>query len=777
MNLTSVIEESFLKFGGAVLQSRALPDVRDLCKPSARQIFYCLYTDKFVHEKPFQKTLKAIGSAFKIYIHGDASAEGIIMRAGQPFAMRYPLVEIEGSYGTLLASGSWAAPRYTAARLSELANYLFADMQKNTIKEWRDNYDDTEKYPMVLPSKGFYNIVNGAYGIGVGASSSIPQYNLSEVNNALIKLLWNKDIDFNEIYCVPDFATGAILLNTEEVKESHRIGQGKACKIRSVIEFDAKDRSLIVTEIPYMVYTETICAQLEEIINSEDNPGIERFNDLTGVTPLIKIYLSKNCNPQKIIKYLYKNTSLQTHYGINFTVLENGRFPKVFTWKQLLQAHLDHEIEVYTCGFQYDLNKITKRLHIIDGLLKAISIIDEVIAEIKSSASTAAAAINLQSKFQFSEEQAKAILEIKLSRLAHLEISKLEKEKNNLEIEKTRIEAILQDENLLKAEIEKGLREVMTKFGDARRTKILNLTTENDETVEEKSLLVNLTNKNNLFVEETSSLYKTRRGSVGSKFKLEKDEYVISCSTIKNTDNLLFFSENGLYYTCSAIDFECGTKTAIETILSSNCGNIILMTPYTQSDQNKNVVFVTKNGYIKKTKISEYNTKRANGIKAIQLEENDKIVSTNIIDTENIGILTKHGNFIICTTQDIRAIGRVARGIKGIKLNADDKVVAAHLIDRYNTIISVTKNGLIKQSPREEFNISNRYTVGSKIQKTEDSEVVDFLPILDEKEIIVCTTKTQTKISVSEIPKLSRRAAGVKSVKITDNSVVGLMVK
>ena len=220
-NLTSTIKESFLQFAGAVLQSRALADVRDNFKPSARQIFYCMYTDKFIHSKPFQKTLKSIGSAFRMYIHGDASAEGVIMRAGQPFAMRYPLVEVEGSYGTLLASGSWAAPRYTSSRLSELASYIFADLDKDVVSEWRDNYDNTERYPMILPSKGFYNLVNGGYGIGVGASSSIPQYNLKELNNALITLIQNPDCSFNDIYCVPDFATGATLINPVEVRSNN----------------------------------------------------------------------------------------------------------------------------------------------------------------------------------------------------------------------------------------------------------------------------------------------------------------------------------------------------------------------------------------------------------------------------------------------------------------------------------------------------------------------------------------------------------------------------
>ena len=386
VSLTPIIKESFLQFGGAVLQSRALPDARDLLKPSARQIFYCLYTDKFIHEKPFQKTLKAIGSCFRMYIHGDSSAEGVIMRAGQPFAMRYPLIEVEGSYGTLLASGSWSAPRYTSARLSPLANYLFSDIQKEVIEEWRDNYDNTEQYPMVLPSKGFYNLVNGSYGIGVGASCSCPQYNLKELNEALIRLLWNPDIDFDEIYCAPDFATGAVLLNADEVKESHRLGTGSACKLRSIVDWDKKEKCLVVSEIPYMLYTETICKQLEDIINGEENPGIDRFNDLTGKTPLIKIYLSKNASPEKILKYLYKNTSLESYYGVNFTFLENGRFPRDFGWKELLQSHLDHEKSVYINGFQFDRRKILARLHIIEGLMKAISMIDEVVKTIKKCA-------------------------------------------------------------------------------------------------------------------------------------------------------------------------------------------------------------------------------------------------------------------------------------------------------------------------------------------------------------------------------------------------------
>ena len=329
--LKPIIEQSMTQYAGAVLQSRALVDVRDCLKPSARQIFFCMDKYKYTADKPFQPTAAAMGDAMKhFYIHGDSSCVGIIMRAGQSFAMRYPLVEVRGNAGTLLSSGNWAAERYTKARLSKLAKFLFADIDKNTIDDWRDNYADNEQYPGVLPTKGFYNLVNGTSGIGIGMACSVPQYNIKELNNALIHLIDNPDCDFNEIYCAPDFATGAILYNESDVKESMKNGTGFACKLRSVVEFDSKERCFVVTEIPYGVYTNTICGQLEEIVNGEDNPGIERFNDLTGSTPLIKIYLAKKANPDKVLKYLYKNTFLQYHYGINFTMLDNGRFPRVF---------------------------------------------------------------------------------------------------------------------------------------------------------------------------------------------------------------------------------------------------------------------------------------------------------------------------------------------------------------------------------------------------------------------------------------------------------------
>lgn len=776
-NLTPIIKDSFLQFSGAVLQSRALSDARDNMKPSARQILYCMYTDGFVHSKPFKKTLKAIGSAFRVYIHGDASAEGIIMRAAQPFAYRYPLVEVEGSYGTLMAANSYAAPRYTSSRLSELSEYLFADLDKDTIEEWRDNYDDTEKYPMVLPCKGFFPVVNGNFGLGVGMSSSVPQYNLKEVNAALIKLLWNPNCDFDDIYVAPDFATGAILLNADDVKESHRNGRGFACKLRSVVNFDSKEHCLVVTEIPYMVYTNTICEELETIVNGDENPGIDRFNDLTGTMPLIKIYLSKNANPDKVMKYLYKNTSLQSHYGVNFTMLENGRYPRVFSWKELLQAHLDHEKEVYTRGFKFDLKKINARLHIINGLLRAISMIDEVIKTIKASDDSKSANRALQKLLEIDENQAKAILDIKLSRLAHLEIAKLEKEKGNLLVEKNRIETILSDENLLKKEIELGLNYVASKFGDARRTKIINISREDEEPTEVKSLQISMTNQNNIYLSEISTLYTQKRGGVGNKARLGAGEYVIHTEQLESNEEVAFFTARGDFYHHPAATLPIGEKIAIEALFGISNERIVAIAAFNKRRSCKNIVFFTKNGFVKKSELVEYNLKRSGSLKAINLDVNDEIASILFINDEDVGIMTELGNFIRITTNDIRAIGRVAKGIRGIKLNEGDAVCCAYPIKKdAQYIISVTSSGLFKKTPISEFVVQGKNTKGAKIHKlAREDTMADFVSLNTETEILVASSKSCIKLSINDVPTLSRSAQGTRAIKIGEKDrIIGI---
>ena len=776
--LKPIIEQSMTQYAGAVLQSRALVDVRDCLKPSARQIFYALYTDKFVSNKPHHKTLKAVGSLSRFYIHGDASAVGILMRAGQSFAMRYPLMDVKGNAGTLMESGNWAHQRYTESRLSPLANYLFTDIDKDTIEEWRDNYDDTEQYPGVLPTKGFYNIVNGTQGIAVGAASSIPQYNLKELNNALIHLIDNPDCDFNEIYCAPDFATGAILYNESDVKESMKNGTGFACKLRSVVEFDSKERCFVVTEIPYGVYTNTICGQLEEIVNGEDNPGIERFNDLTGSTPLIKIYLAKKANPDKVLKYLFKNTFLQYHYGINFTMLDNGRFPRVFGWKEMLQAHIDHERVVYRRAFEFDLNKIKARIHIIDGLLICMARIEEVVQTIRNSASTAAASIALQANFLLDEAQTKAVLDMKLSRLAHLEVKKLENEREELVGKAEAIEKILNSEELFKEEIKKGWREVAEKFGDARRTRILNIAKEDEEPTEIRILQISMTNKNNIYLSETSTLYKQKRGGVGNKAKLEAGEYVIHSEQIESNEEIAFFTHSGDFYHYPAAALPVGERVAIESLFGLSGGErIVAISSFNKRKAEKNIVFFTKNGFVKKSELSEYNLKRSGSLKAINLDANDEIASILFIDNEDVGIMTELGNFIRITTSDIRPIGRVAKGIRGIKLNDGDAVSCAYPIQKdAQYIISVTSSGLFKKTPISEFTVQGKNTKGAKIHKlTGKDYMADFVSLGAETEILVASSKSCIKLSINDVPTLSRVAQGAKAIKMGEtDKIIGI---
>ena len=777
--LKPIIEQSMKQYAGAVLQSRALVDVRDCLKPSARQIFYCMDKYKYTANKPFQKTMAAIGDAMKhFYIHGDSSCEGIIMRAGQPFAMRYPLVEVKGNGGTLLSSGNWAAPRYTEARLSKLAAYLFGDIDKETIDDWRDNYADNEQYPGVLPTKGFYNLVNGTSGIGIGMACSVPQYNIKELNAALIHLIDHPDCDFDEIYCAPDFATGAILYNESDVKESMKNGTGFACKLRSVVEFDAKERCFVVTEIPYGVYTNTICGQLEEIVNGEENPGIERFNDLTGAKPLIKIYLAKKANPDKVLKYLFKNTSLQHHYGINFTMLDNGRYPKVFEWKEMLQAHIDHERAVYRRAFEFDLKKIKSRIHIIDGLLICMASIEEVVQTIRNSASSADASKALQSKFLLDEVQAKAVLDMKLSRLAHLEVKKLENERADLQTQAENIEKILNDEELFKEEIKKGWREVAAKFGDARRTKIINISKDDEEPTEIKSLQISMTNKNNLFLSESSTLYTQKRGGVGNKAKLEAGEYVIHSESIESNEEIAFFTHSGDFYHYPAAALSVGERIAVEALFGITGGDrIVAIASFNKRHAKKNVVFFTKNGFVKKSLLSEYNLKRSGSLRAINLDANDEIASILFIDEEDVGIMTEMGNFIRITTGDIRAIGRVAKGVRGIKLNEGDAVCCAYPIKSDSQyIVSVTASGLFKKTPIAEFTVQGKNTKGAKIHKLTDKDrMADFVSLGAQTEILVASTRSTIKVSINDVPTLSRVAQGAKAIKMNDtDTIVGI---
>ena len=783
MSLKDTLERSFETYAGMTIMDRAICDARDCLKPGARMSMYAQYIEKITPDKPYKKSQKSVAAAMDhFYVHGDMSLYPLFARMGKPFAMRYVLEDFQGNTGTIEESSNEAASRYTEMRLSPISMNLFTNIEKDTITKWHDNYTGEEQYPAVLPSVGFYNIVNGTSGIATAIASSIPQFNLREVNEAMIKLLWNSDVPFDEIYCAPDFCTGGIMLNASEVKESLKNGHGFACKMRSVVEYDSKESCIIVRETPYGVYTETIRGQLAKILESEDNPGIEKFLDQSGTTALIKIFIGKKANPDKVIRYLYKNTSIQYHYPINMIMLDGGKTPKMFGWREALQAHINHEIEVYTNAYNFDIKKIDARIHILEGLLIALANIDEVVALIKSAPSTQAARQLLCQKFVLDDVQAKHILDMKLSRLAKLEVQKLVDEKSNLLTERAAIVAILNDENLLKAEIEKGLRAVANKYGDPRRTKVINLQKDSEEEPTEiRQLQISLTNQNSILITETSTLYTQRRGGVGNKLKMNDGEYIESSITVSSNEEILLFTKAGNVVHCAASSLPLNDKIHIQSIVNiSNDEQVCAVTSASKKPTCPYILFFTKRGLVKKSEITEYNMTRKGALKAISLDDGDEIVDVLFTYNDKVGILTELGNFIIIKTDDIRAIGRVARGVKAITLNDGDSVISAQVIPEGTTYIaSISGDGLFKKTPITEFGTQGRGTKGSKIQKLNEGDwMADFSPILhNSKDVLIASTSSCIKLTTDDVPIFSKGALGNKSIKLGPKSnVVGILI-
>lgn len=771
LDLKTIIESSFTQYAGAVLQSRALVDVRDCLKPSARQIFYCLYTDKFTYDKPFKKTLKSIGSASRLHIHGDSSCLGIIMRAGQPFSMRYPLVEVEGSCGNLMASGNWAAPRYTASRLSEISECLFSGIKKDTIEEWRDNYDNTEKYPSVLPSIGFYNIVNGTMGIGIGASSSIPPTNLKEVNNAIIALIKNPEEDFNKIYCAPDFPTGGILLNAEEVKQSMRAGQGASCKIRSVINYDQKENCLVVSELPYSLYTETICKEMETILNDEKNNLFERFNDLTGKTPLIKIYLKKGVSVKKAINFLYKNTSLENFFAINMTMLENGRFPRLFTWREALLNYITH---IRTCKrreLQFDYDKALARENILNGLIWASASIDEVVAIIRGSNSPEEASKKLIARFKFNEEQTKAILAMKLSTLTKIDSIKLQNELNEIKKQLECLEEILNSPEKLDAELIKTLREVADKFGDARRTKILDSYEEEEETVniEEKNITTMVLSNNSLIYTERE-LEGAKKGRKGKTLPIPKNAKVIDSFYTTNLSTVYVLTQSGKMYSHSLARLEENEVLSFYDLGIGADDNVVKVFPATNLEFSKYLFFITKQGMLKKTISTEYQNVRK-GTQAIKLKPEDEIVDCFFVFDEKEEVMTfsSAGNAVRFRQNEVAPTGRTTAGVKGMRLEDDEKVISGLVLNpekEYKGVFTVSMAGQGKITPLNEFSLTSRTARGIACQKLDGEKLnVVYLVGYEEKLTLLAGNKV-ISLETQDIPIQGRATVGVKLINL-----------
>lgn len=792
LNMLSVIEDSFEVYAGMTIQDRAIVDVRDCLKPSHRICMYSLLLHKYTYDKPYVKSNECVGIAqADFYVHGDAACYDLMARLAKVYSMRYPLMKFKGQYGNL-DNGKPSGSRYTEMKLGELGCKLYEGIDEDSIDVWFDNYSGTKQFPGVVPSLGFYNIVNGTSGIATALASSVPQFNLKEVNEAMIKLLWNPDIDFDEIYCAPDFATGGTILNADCVKEILRYGGGEAVKgmrkngkklgssvrMRASVEFNSEENALYFTEVPYGVYTGTIIDQIVEGINDGEIVGIahQGLRDLSKHESNIKVILEKGVNPTKMIKTLFKKTDLDSCYPINMVMLDHGTFPKLFTWKEALQAHLNHEIETRTKIHQFHLKRIEHRLHIVEGLLIAINNIDNVIEIIRSSKDKQDAKANLIEKFSLNSEQTDAILKLSLSKLTHLESSAYVDEKKKLLEEKAEHEESLNNKDKLYKEIENDLRLIANKYGDARRTRLMNFDfsseEEDAEPIEKKELLIYYTNLGNIHTVESSTLVKTRRGGKGSKIKLGNNEVVTKVIRDDNFGSLLLFSNFGKMYHINVDDLPINGKINVNQLFEFESGEKpTTMTTIKKKDEIKYFTFVTKNGIIKKTLATEYNQKRGKSLKAINLKDDDEVVNVMFMNEEKVGILTFNGNFVIIDTEDVRVTGRTTAGVKAIKLAENDYVIDSHVIpSNHNFLITLSEKGLTKKASMEEFPLCTRATKGRKISEVKDEDkILKFLTIEKDCDIIIITKKRNIKISSSELRLLSRNAMGVKSIQIDEN--------
>lgn len=798
LNLLDVVEDSFATYSAMTIQDRAIVDARDCLKPSQRQCTYAQLLKKVTYKKKFEKSQFSVGAAMQLfYVHGDSACYDLMARLAKPYNMRYALEDFKGQMGTI-STGKAAAARYTEMRLGELGCKLFEGLDEDAIDIWFNNYSDTEQFPSVAPSLGFYNICNGTSGIATSLSSSIPQFNLKEVNEAMIKLLWNPDIDFDEIYCPPDFCTAGTILNADKVKEILRYGGGEAVKgmkfngkklgssvrMRATATYDSNENALYFTEVPYGVYVSTIIEQIVKGINEGHIIGIAQngIKDLSKMEANLKIVLEKGANPTKMIKTLYKITDLDSSYPINMVMLDKGTQPKLFSWKEALQAHLNHEIEVRTRIHNFHVKKIDARINIIDGLLLAIANIDEVVEIIRGSDDKDEAKTKLMKRFEFNEPQVEAILKMTLSKLIHLEIGSFRNEKEKLLIERKSHIEILNSKELLFKEIEADLRNVANKFGDARKTRLTNFDfageEEDAEPIEKKELVIHFTNLGNIYTQEASSLVKTRRGGKGAKVKMGDNEIIVQTLADDNLGSILAFSNKGVMYSIATDDLPVNAKINVAQLFEFDLGeHITALTSISRRNEIDYFVFVTKNGMVKKTAASEYDKKRGKAIKAINLKDDDEVVSIHFIKNEKIGILTSNGNFVIIKTEDINAIGRVSMGVKGIKLSEDDFVIDSKIISG-NNLITVSAAGLIKKASIDDFPDCNRGIKGKKISGTRgNDEIVKFLTLDKDCDIIIISNKGTLKFDTTELRVLSREATGVTAMKLPEGTKIVDLVK
>ena len=664
VDFQNTIETAFLKYASNVAQERAIPDVRDFLKIGLRQGLYAQYTNKLTHKDKFQKAQKSVAAAMtQSYVHGDVAMYDTFIRMSRPWTAHYPLEEVQGSYGNPSSPDSHAAARYVEMRAAELTDYLFTGLKKNAINEWYWNYDDSEQIPSVFPSIGYWNIVNGCSGIAVAMATSVPQFNLKEVNSALIKLIKNPEASFDEIYCAPDFATGGLITNKTEVKQSLKVGKGKSIRLRATLKYNPSENMIQATELPYSVFTNTVIDQLAQLTQDDPNYGIDKVIDHTKKNADIRIYLSKGVNPNKMMAKLYHDTSLENWFSINMVLLDKGRFPKVFGWREACNAYIEHARTCERNIIQWELDKALARENIVEGLLIALANIDDIVKIIKGSDSPKEAATALIAKYSFNKEQVDAILAMKLSSLCRLDGVKLNDELAELKRTIGSLNHLLSDPTALDEKIIELLNIVSEKFGDNRRTRLEDTLNEEDEPepIVEEDVCVLWTGP--------SICITKRRGS-----KKGKEIYTTNLGT------LMLFTDAGKFYTASLVKLERERNYKVNEIFECNSEKPLLVEDSARFLAYTSLTCVTKKGLIKKSHTSEYLSRSKKGSASIKLDEGDKVVSVLLSSDDNDKVVIKNDLYYNCYPLcDLGYTGRMTKGVKAIKLTDKQEVKEAFI--------------------------------------------------------------------------------------------------
>ena len=705
-----------------------------------------------------------------------------LIRAARPWSSRYPLEDVQGSYGNPSSPDSHAAARYVEMKAGAIADFMFDGLKKNAVTEWYDNYDSTEQIPSVFPSIGYWNIVNGCQGIAVAMATSVPQFNLKEVNNALIKIIQNPEVSYDDIYCAPDFATGGTIINAAAVKESLKNGKGESIRLRAKLEYNPDKNMICATELPYGVFTNTVIDQLAELVNNNENYGIEKVVDHTKKTADIRIYLIKGANPKKMIAKLYKDTSLENWFSVNMIMLHQGRFPRIFGWREACDAYITHIRECEKNIIQFNLNKALARLNIVEGLITAAASIDEVVALIRSSQTPVEASSKLIARFGFNEEQTKAILAMKLSSLTKIDAIKLNEEREELKRKIEELHYLLDEPTALNQKLIDILQEVANKFGDERRTKIMNLVepAEQDETaqVTEEDVSIMLFDNNMLRVIPKEDISGGKRGRKGTNIKPPKNANLINTLYTTNLGLIAAVTNTGRLYNFSLSDLEWNKDYSIyEIIPIQDSEKVMLLIDATSFNAYHSLVTVSKNGYVKKTLIGEYGSRAKKGIAAVKLDDNDILIGVYLSnsDIDKLFIVSSNGNYNFYSLKEISSTGRVTRGVKGIKLKDDEQVCAATLIKddiEYVGLLSITSSGRGKITPIPDFSETSRGVKGNQVMELKEDSLAAILAVpVSQEKIFVSANNKAVVLDVKNIPVQNRKTTGVSIINTNSKNI------